>query len=372
MSANDLWRLQSQPTGDPTGTGTRGQRRPFFSRFELSLLVILTVSSASLVIFSLVYLLQHRDSVKPAAIIAICLAGLLLAGMLVVVSRRMRSTDRQTDLEDGLLKNWRFHAPIKPIRWSKQPQFDTKGLYSVIPDHRQQTTDGTSFVDRIRTVIRKTLSPSSLSGSSFGTFPSPRCPFREGSSDSRPSMETTEGLWASVFELPANDTVEQLRRDNLKRLSKDSRRSRYEMSASDERPPINKGVEVLDVVTRPRSTLSPPRSRRELGIKLREPHDSHPSSRSRSRLQVPDSIDEVGRGRVRTDIGHGNPELGRARMLPVVSPGPHPSSRQTRPSNNTHMSRGLRKLPSPQAPGCEDLDLRTAFNMGQEGGMEKS
>ncbi|KAK1757728.1 hypothetical protein QBC47DRAFT_164426 [Echria macrotheca] len=367
MSANDIWRLQSHPTVKTTRTGTRSQSRPLFSRFELSLLVILTVSSASLVIFSLVYILQHRDSVRPAAIIAICLAGFLLAAMVVMVSRRMRRTARRTDLEDGQLKNWGVGTPIKPIRWSKQPQFDTKGLYSVIPDHRQQTPDEASFVDKVRNVVCKTLSLSPLSGSSFRSFSSSTRLLRDGGSGGPPSTETSERLWASVFELPADNKLDQFRRDNLKRLSKESRRSRHEMCASDERRRLDEGVDRLDVITRPRSTLSPSRSRRELPIKPREPQMSQSFSTSPGRLQVPNLVDVAGRGRTTTDFGNTRSEFERGRILPVVLSVPNHSINQTRTTNTSNVSRGLRRLPSPQAPGCDGQDLRTAFKEGQMG-----
>ena len=380
------------------------RRRPF-SRFELCLLVPLTVFAAALAVFTVVYIVQHHGVIKPAAIAALCCTSFLLLGVGYVVSRRLQRPDWNRDLESGSIEKWQISAPVSVShRGTQQTTFDSKGFYAVIPDSRPSSPGASTLSRKVRLAVKKTFSSSVLSRSSLeGSGPATAQRDRDSligktpDGDDRCSTdesedESGEGLWTSVFELAGDARLEQLRRANLKRLSRESRQSRYEMSGWDgsaDKPQEPAAVRI--VVTRPepiasrdrRESWSDVKSLREVSL-LFDPLRANPVRLNRDpsirqtksahdlpsllqnapatpALRRPRSV-EPGRERSQLELDQSNTQKHHknSRLLPVAPSLPASQVRtgyHRAPAGRT--PRGLRKLPNPS-----EHDLREVFRSG--------
>ena len=380
-------------------------RRPF-SRFELCLLAPLAVFSAALAVFSTVYIIQHHGTVKPAAVAALCCTSFLLLVLGFVVSRRLRRPEWCRDLEAGVNRRWRMSTPTPPntFRGMRQATADSKGSYWAIPDPRPESPGRSTLAGKVRLVVKRAFTPSLASKGSFESSVSSMTQkdraylFRaEMNGEDRSSMDSSEdekgggGLWTSVFELSGEARLDRLRQANLKRLSRESRRSRYEMNAwEDSTTRGNQDLSAVEiVVTKPEPTASPPRSRRNSSSDVKnlrnaalscsplQPRQSQlgrePSTRqtkstqdltahSKSNVAAPapprrPRSAEPGSGRTHLPSKSSSAqsaEWGRHRerlLLPVAAPSP-PGSRAKAP-------RGLRRLPN-----HSEHDLREVFKSG--------
>lgn len=320
MGHGDLGKLRSPPSG-----GGGGRRRSFFSQFELCLLVPLTVFALALGIFSAIYMLQHSGTIKPAAIGAICSSVVLLAAIALMVVRRFRRPDWLRDLESG--RQTQMIWQRRHLRWSRVSQLDTTGLYTVASGTRHQEASRPSLITKIRLAVRKTISSSLFSRHSFET--SGYCHLEGGYND-QVSRESTEekmegGLWMSVFELPGD--------------KRESRRPKYDMSAMDEVSTMGERINMT--VTKPEPAATPPRSRRgSLSRSRRGPSPSVRQSQPNSER--------------RTSSKH--------RRVPVLISPPSSPDPQFGFRPLPRQVRGLRRLPSPETEGCQDL--RAAFKKG--------
>jgi hypothetical protein len=372
---------------------TLPRRRPF-SQVELCLLVPLTAFSAAVTVFTTIYLIQHRGTIKPVAIAALSCTSLLLLVVVYIVCRRLRRPDWHRDIEAGPVQKWQISAPLAPS--SKQTTFDSKGLYGAVPESRPSTPGKSTLSSKVRLAVKRTfnsglLSQRSLEGPQGDRTALIRQNFDGESRSSSDSSEDEagEGLWRSVFELAGDARLEQLRRANLKRLSRESRHSRYEMGGweSDKSKETN-GVEI--VVTKPqptasadsgrRASLADVRSLRDVSLafdplranpvqlsrdpSVRQTKSSHdlPSllksnDRKTPSLRRPRSAEPgLGRENKLTPPAGGKSN----RLLPVV---PSLPVTQLRPASPripaSREARGLRKLPNPS-----DHDLREIFKTG--------
>ncbi|KAK0628511.1 hypothetical protein B0T17DRAFT_522889 [Bombardia bombarda] len=119
------------------------RRRRLFSPVELGLLIALILLATALAIFSVVYIVQHRGVIRPAAVAAVCSTVLLLLGVTYVVYRRIRQPDwragRDVESGYGVGRKWAISAPI-PIVTSEMGQSmpETKGAYTAVPGGHTQ------------------------------------------------------------------------------------------------------------------------------------------------------------------------------------------------------------------------------------------
>lgn len=310
----------------PPSEGRGDRRRSFFSQFELCLLVPLSVFALALSIFSVVYMLQHSDAIKPTAIAALCFSVVLLAAIALMVIRRLRRPDWLRDLESGRQAQMIWQR--RHFRWSRVSQLDTTGLYTVTAEIRSQEASWPSFVTKVRLAVRKTISPSLFSRHSLETSGYSHL---EGGYDDRVSTESTEeklegGLWMSVFELPGDQ--------------RESRRSKYDMCAMGNNSTMGGRMHIT--VTKPEPTATPPCSRR--GSLSRPRRGPSPSGRQ----SLADSE------RISSKHCH--------RRIPVLISPPSSPDPQLGFKPLPRQVRGLRRLHSPETEACQDL--RAVFKKG--------
>ncbi|KAK0754280.1 hypothetical protein B0T18DRAFT_34443 [Schizothecium vesticola] len=155
-----------------------------------------------------------------------------------------------------------------PVLYHRMVQETTEPgeLYAAAPITKPPSPTPSTFTSRLRLALENSVGAGLLSrGSSDSESSATANEDRELlllPDSGRSSVESSEaarghGLWHSIFELPADAMLEKLRQKNLKRLSKESRRSMQEMSGSDR--PASGGDSSPDfqiVVTRPQATAS--------------------------------------------------------------------------------------------------------------------
>lgn len=406
MGRREFSKLSTCPIESAMLPAMDTRRRRSFSRFELCLLIPLAVFAAALAIFTIVYIAQHHGAIKPAAVASLCCTSLLLLSVGYVVSRRLQRPDWHRDLESGSIKKWQISAPVSAsLRGTQQTTFDSKGLYSVIPNSRPSSPGTSTLSRKVRLAVKKTFSSSLLSRSSFegsgsGTTQSDRDSLigKTLDGDDRCGTESSEdesgeGLWTSVFELAGDARLEQLRRANLKRLSRESRQSRYEMSGWDglaDKPQEPAAVRI--VVTRPERIAS--RGRRESWTDVKSLRDVSllfdPLRANPVRLSRDPSVRQTKSALDLPSLLQNTPATPALRRPRSVEPGRersqqvefHQSNIQTRHENRRlfpvapslpvsqagtgsrrapagRTPRGLRKVPNPS-----EHDLREVFRSG--------
>ncbi|KAK0632895.1 hypothetical protein B0T14DRAFT_47481 [Immersiella caudata] len=395
MGHHGFTQLPSLPNESWMVPATQPRRRPF-SRVELCLLVPLTAFSAAVTVFTTIYLIRHRGTIKPVAIAALCCTGLMLLVLVYIVCRRLQRPDWHRDVEAGHVQKWQISAPLGPSSGTKQTTCDSKGLYTAVPESRPSTPGKSTLSSKVRLAVKRTFSSGLLSQSPLESPQGDRTALIRQNFDgeSRSSSDSSEdeageGLWRSVFELAGDARLEQLRRANLKRLSRESRHSRYEMSGW-ESDKSKEATRVEIVVTKPpptaagdgggRASLADVRSLRDVALafdplranpvqlsrdpSVRQTKSSHdlPSllksnDRKTPSLRRPRSA-EPGPSRENklTPPAGGN----SSRLLPVVPSLPALQPRSASPRSRE--PRGLRKLPNPS-----DHDLREVFKIGHGG-----
>jgi hypothetical protein len=372
------------------------RRRPF-SRVELCLLVPLTAFAAILAVFTTIYLIRHHDTVKPVAIAALCCTSLLLVGVGYIISRRLQRPEWHRDVEAGSLQKWQISAPLQASPATKQTTLDSKGFYAAISENRPSTPGKLTLSSKVRLAMKRTFSSGLLSQRSVESLQGRQedravlirqlADGESRSSSDSSEDEAGEGLWRSVFELAGDARLEQLRRANLKRLSKESRHSTYEMSGWDSRESNSVGI----IVTKPqptassihgrRTSLADLRSLREVSLAF-DPLRANPVqlSRDASMRQTKSSHDlpSLLRSTDRTAPSIRRPRSAEPhpscedrltpltggksnRLSPAVPSLPASQLMSARPRVPAGGPRGLRRLPNPS-----DHDLREVFRTGDE------
>jgi len=252
-------------------------RQQLFTRTELALLIPLTTLATGLGAFTVAYIVHQRNTIQPAAIAALGGTSLLLivVGFLVFQRLRRPASSRIAGPSAGKTK-WQTWAntpasrpmPV-PYHRMVQETAEPGELYATVPITKPPSPTPSTFTSRLRLALENSVGAGRASRASRASFDS------ESSSTTnedrellllpgsgRSSVESSEaarghGLWHSIFELPADAKFEKLRQKNLKRLSKESRRSMQEIGGSDH--PASRGDGSPDfqiVVTRPQATAS--------------------------------------------------------------------------------------------------------------------
>ncbi|KAK1827214.1 hypothetical protein QBC39DRAFT_362530 [Podospora conica] len=409
MGYHRLTQLQAYPHDLEGGAiYRRVPRQHLFTRTELAVLVPLTALATGLGVFTVVYIVHQRNTIQPGVIAALGGTSLLLLAVVFLVFRRLRrpalSRDMRPRAENSMRQAW---TPIPttataPVPYHSTMQVPTTGpteLYAAVPVSKSPSPTPSTFGSRLRLAIENSVSAGRLSRGSFdSTSTSTAHEDRELlllSDSSRTSVDSSEareghGLWHSVFELPGDDKLEKLRQKNLKRLSKESRRSRQEMTEFD-RPISGGDSSPRIVVTRPQATASrsgdsrlssTPSSEevslRETSLKF-DPLRANPVQikRDPSMRQTRSSHDLAGLikndtsypfpavrrprsaepGPDRCRLGHESTDSSPRREIPpVVSPKPvsPPSSERERRPTPRGTSEALGSMPvSPLTPGQE-------------------
>ncbi|KAK5651241.1 hypothetical protein OQA88_12706, partial [Cercophora sp. LCS_1] len=307
MGHREFSKLRSSPSEDENSHTIPNRHYTPFSRFELCLLIPFTVLDAALAIFSAIYIVRHYGTVKPVAIVALCCSGTLLALLAVVGVCKARRVRWYSDLESGVKQKWRISVSKAPRARGEEAigGFEKESLTPA--EHLRSPTQRSTLGFKVYFAVRRAFSPSLPPRSVFETSHDKERLLSGGKGmpgsvdddrDDRSSLESSEdggrgGLWTSVFELAGDARLEQFRLANLKRLSKESRKSRYEMCADS-----NASVEIT--VTKPAPAASPPRSRRssrDFGHTREpplsfDPLRSHPVQAHKDQLQQSRSLQD--------------------------------------------------------------------------------
>lgn len=374
-----------------------------FSKFELCLLVPFAVLDAVLGISSAIYIVKHSGTIKPLAITILCSSGFLLILIVLVAVYRARRRERCRDIESSLKQYQPISTSTTTTQKTEYRNSLEKEGASISMERRPSPGYSPTLAFKVYFAVRRAFSPSLPPRRMFKPLDdkerllfhdeakldlyddSEDCSSERSSNDRRRS-----GLWTSVFELAGDGRLDQFRFANLKRLSKESRHSKYELCAESDIPP-------KIVITKPEPTASPPRSRRgssdfghpgEAPLSF-DPLRSHPFQVLESTLQQSKSLQDLKllsvnsarrsktrRSRSAEPTSPGQPRLGRelpkarsavqqvapkSRMLPVIVLEAAESTYSIKPPSSTQLPRGLRKIAS---PGKDGQTLRKAFREG--------
>lgn len=250
-------------------------RQPLFTRTELAVVIPLTTLATGFGVFTFVYSVnQHSSTIQPAVIAALGGTSLLLIIVVFIVFQRLRKPGSSRiagpRAENPTWQSWANAPPSRPVPvpYHRMVQETTEPgeLYAAVPIAKPPSPTPSTFGSRLRLALENSVAAGLLPRGSFDS---------ESSSianedrellllpdSGRSSVESSEaarghGLWHSIFELPAEAKLEKLRQKNLKRLSKESRRSMQELSSSN-RPASMGDSSPQIVVTRPEATASRP------------------------------------------------------------------------------------------------------------------
>jgi len=315
----------------------RRRRQHLFTRTELALLIPLTTLGTGLGVFTVVYIVSQRNTIQPAAIAALGGTSLLLIAVLIFVFRRLRRPAWSSGVEPQAEKStWQAsRATVPPTTAVPVPYHrmvpestEPRELLAAVPITKPPSPAPSTFGSRLRHAIEKSVSADILPRGSFdGQSSSAGHEDRElllHSDSGRSSIESSEagrghGLWHSIFELPADGKLEKLRQKNLKRLSKESRRSRQDMTGFDR--PVSRGDNppvVQIVVTRPQATASRSGdSRRSSAAPSFDPLRANPVH-----LKRDPSMRQTRSTQDLTRLGKGNTTIPAVRRPRSAEPGP--------------------------------------------------
>lgn len=261
----------------------QGHRQHLFTRTELAVLIPLATLATGFGVFTFVYSVNQRSStIQPAAIAALGGTSLLLIVVVFLVFQRLRrpASSRIAGLraEIPTWQTWANAPPSRPMpapyRRMTQETTEPGELYAAVPITKPPPSTPSTFVSRLRLALENSVAAGLLPRGSFDSESSSTAnEDRELlllPDSGRSSVESSEvarghGLWHTIFELPAEAKLEKLRQKNLKRLSKESRRSMQEMSSSKRTASMGDSSPHI-VVTRPQATASPSSS----DVSLRE------------------------------------------------------------------------------------------------------
>ena len=115
----------------PRDSGRRGRSRPF-TPFELGLITTLILFAAALATYTIVYILQHRGAIRPAAVAALSCVALLLLAVAYSVYKRIRRPNWFRDVESGgSIQKWTISAPIPMSQTNlSKTTMDSKATYT--------------------------------------------------------------------------------------------------------------------------------------------------------------------------------------------------------------------------------------------------
>lgn len=250
-------------------------RQPLFTRTELAVVIPLTTLATGFGVFTFVYSVNQRSStIQPAVIAALGGTSLLLIVVVFIVFQRLRKAASPRiagpRAENPTWQTWANAPPSRPVPvpYHRMVQETTEPgeLYAAVPIVKPPSPTPSTFASRLRFALENSVAAGLVPRGSFDSESSSTAnEDRELlllPDSGRSSVESSEaarghGLWHSIFELPAEAKLEKLRQKNLKRLSKESRRSMQEMSSSN-RPPSMGDSSPQIVVTRPEATASRP------------------------------------------------------------------------------------------------------------------
>lgn len=235
----------------------QGHGQHLFTRTELAVLIPLTTLATGFGVFTFVYSVNQRSStIQPAAIAALGGTSLLLIVVVFLVFQRLR---RPASSRIAGPRAETYHRVA-------QETTEPGELYAAVPITKPLSPTPSTFASRLRLALDNSVAAGLLPRGSFDSESSSTAnddrEFLLLPDSGRSSVESSEaarghGLWHTIFELPAEAKLEKLRQKNLKRLSKESRRSMQEMSSS-KRPASMGDSSPHIVVTRPQATASRP------------------------------------------------------------------------------------------------------------------
>jgi len=271
--------------------------RPSFSRFEIGLLIAVGLCAGPLVIFTIIYIIQHRGSTPPAAIAALSCTSFLLLVVGFIVYRRLRKPNNDARLVDveagagvGVERLRHISAPMGMNKMQERT-FESKGTYTVVPGapEPQPVKCNLGLADKVSSVSKGVLSGGggfwasrkspmtstvSLEEQEEFLFPSGSERSSTEMSDGRFSTENNNnqvdqqttrsgdgGLWSSVFELAS-----EARHSLLLRAAPPSKQAQQETDTKTvAAAATNTTAKAFEspriVVTKPEPAVSPPPSR---------------------------------------------------------------------------------------------------------------
>ena len=314
--------------------------------------------------------------------------------------------------EQGPTKQWVAAVPVQaPWPARRHEIANTRGSYAQVPALRTPSPEPSTLATRVRLAINKSFSSSLLSRSSMDDNSLSNSQEGRGlllpPGSGRSSGEILEGgreedgLWQSVFELPGDDKLQRHREANLKRLSRETRWSRFTIGGRENlvaEAETTSGVQI--VLTKPEPAASKPRDHqassapsaaqvnlREVSLVL-DPLRANPVhiKRDSSIRQIRSSQDLTNHCKEKEVAGtirrprSAEPVPGRCRHEPelkglglesfseraaAVRKSPALPAMQTGRTERTvasPKSKALRRAPNPLAGA--DRDLRTVFRTG--------
>ncbi|KAK4218814.1 hypothetical protein QBC37DRAFT_178936 [Rhypophila decipiens] len=232
---SDIFEEDVPPTSLSKVTGRRRARS--FTRFEQGLIITLVLFATALAVYTIVYIVQHRGAIRPAAVAALTCVALLLLVVACSIYQRIRRPNWFRDVESGHnngteVKKWTISAPV-PI---SVPQIQARSITSMsevtleskASIYTPLSTTTTSTIapmpsPKVR-LLQKKDRPTEKKGGyrlAFWLSSSKRRQDKEYyehliSSSARSSSDMSEdpqpeenkrprSLWRSVFELPGED-----------------------------------------------------------------------------------------------------------------------------------------------------------------------
>ncbi|KAM7193742.1 hypothetical protein V8F33_007676 [Rhypophila sp. PSN 637] len=232
---SDIFEEDVPPTSLSKVTGRRRARS--FTRFEQGLIIILVLFATALAVYTIVYIVQHRGAIRPAAVAALSCVALLLLVVACSIYQRIRRPNWFRDVESGHnngreVRKWIISAPVPisvpQIQAGNITSMSEVTLESEAPIYTPVSTTTTSTIapmpsPKVRLLQKKDRSTEKRGGHrlAFWLSPSKRRQDMEYyehliSSSARSSSDMSDdpqpeenkrprSLWRSVFELPGED-----------------------------------------------------------------------------------------------------------------------------------------------------------------------
>lgn len=248
---HDIFEEDVTPAGSQLKFPSRRRSRSF-TRFELGLIITLILFATALATYTVVYIVQHRGAIRPAAVAALSCVALLLLAIAYSIYQRIRRPNWFRDVEsggNGGIKKSTISAPI-PISihpaqtimsevtlQSKAPTYTSLSAATTLetsvspsPSSRgrlQKKYQPTEEKGRHNRLAFWLSSSSSKRGAdkeyyehliSSSTRSSSEMSEVGHQSDSEQTSKRPRSLWRSVFELPGEDSSQSMTRPSTPEL----------------------------------------------------------------------------------------------------------------------------------------------------------
>ena len=185
----------------PRASGRRNRTRPF-TPFELGLITTLILFAAALATYTIIYIVQHRGAIRPAAVAALSCVALLLLAVAYSVYKRIRRPNWFRDVESGAsIQKWTISAPI-PMSQTNMSEvtIESKATYTSLSSKTRLQKQPPKPADKKPNRLKFWTSKKSDEAEHLISSTSSERSSAELSEDYRPPS-----LWRSVFELPGED-----------------------------------------------------------------------------------------------------------------------------------------------------------------------